>query len=204
MHILLASNNGHKREELAALLKGVELELPSDLGIDFDCDETGTTFLENSMLKARSLFYLVGGRHAVLADDSGLLVDSLPGELGIHTARFGSPDGIQLLTAEQKNRLLIKRLEGLDRRAHFVCCLTLMVSENEIYTIQRAVNGSISTHLEGSGGFGYDPVFVIDGYNVTMATLGTEVKNRIGHRALASRAMLAVINEIEKDGGDRA
>ena len=111
MKILLASSNEHKRHEFSQLFAPHEILLPKDLGIQFDCEENGQTFLENAMIKAQALFdtaHRLG--YPVMADDSGLIVPALPGLLGLRTARFGSENGGPLLSAHEKNQLLIKML----------------------------------------------------------------------------------------------
>ena len=109
MRILLASSNEHKRHEIQQMFQNHEIELPKELGIDFDCEENGTTFLENAMIKASALYEVAKDLGLpILADDSGLMVPALPGRLGVKTARFGAEDGGPLLSAHEKNQLLIK------------------------------------------------------------------------------------------------
>ena len=109
MRILLASSNEHKRHEIQQMFPNHEIVLPKELGIDFDCEENGTTFLENAMIKASALYEVAKDLGLpILADDSGLMVPALPGRLGVKTARFGAEDGGPLLSAHEKNQLLIR------------------------------------------------------------------------------------------------
>ena len=131
--ILLASSNEHKRHEFSQLFKDYEILLPSDLGLSFDCEENGETFLDNALIKANALYEVAKDlRLPVMADDSGLIVPALPGLLGVRTARFGSVDGGPLLSAHEKNQLLIKMLEGKpedDRKAVFVCAIVMILDK---------------------------------------------------------------------------
>lgn len=194
MDILLASSNSHKKEELNLLLAPHRIFIPTDFNIDFDIEETGTTFEENAMLKARALLSLTQGitDMPVLADDSGLLVDALPGELGVYTARFGSPDGKTLLTAAQKNILLTQRMKGLEkdkRGARFVCVLTMLFRDGNKITVKGVSEGSILDEPEAEGGFGYDPVFYNNEAGCSNYALGKD-KGRFSHRGKAVTLLL--------------
>lgn len=184
MKLILASNNAKKLKELKAILSDMDVEILSqrEAGFDFEVDETGTTFEENAYLKAKAVFDASG--EVTVADDSGLMVDALGGEPGVYSARY-APGGHD---ASDKDRYeyLLSKLEGEEnRRAKFVtsiCCL--MPDGTQIRTMGMCP-GVILTEPHGEGGFGYDPVFMPDGYDDSMAVLGTEVKNRISHRARA-------------------
>ncbi len=198
MKILLASSNEHKRHEIQQLFSGHEIILPKDLGLDFDCEENGTTFLENALIKAKALHEAARDLpYPILADDSGLIVPALPGRLGVKTARFGAEDGGPLLSAHEKNQLLIRMLdgkEGDERKAHFVCALVLMFDENRIYCAQESADGHIlKEEVNGTGGFGYDPVFYCEEAGTSMALLPDGGKNLYSHRGKASRAILKLI-----------
>lgn len=184
MKLILASNNAKKLRELKAILSDMDLEILSqrEAGCDFEVDETGTTFAENAYLKAKAVFDATG--EAAVADDSGLMVEALDGEPGVYSARY-APGGHDA-SDEEKYMYLLSKLEGVtDRRAKFVssiCCL--LPGGAEIRT-EGECPGQILTEPHGEGGFGYDPVFMPDGYDESMAVLGQETKNRISHRARA-------------------
>ena len=183
MKLILASNNAKKLKEFKAILSDMDVEILSqrEAGCNFE-DETGTTFAENAYLKAKAVFDATG--EATVADDSGLMVDALNGEPGVYSARY-APGGHDA-SDKEKYMFLLSKLEGVtDRKAKFVssiCCL--LPGGAEIRT-EGECPGQILTEPHGEGGFGYDPVFMPDGYNDSMAVLGTELKNRISHRARA-------------------
>lgn len=202
MDILLASGNSHKLRELTPLLFPHILHLPSEFGIEFDCEETGATFEENAMLKAQALLEATKGITdlPVLADDSGLLVDALPGELGVHTARFGSPDGVTILPAITKNLLLIDRMKGLkgdQRAAQFVCVLVLMDRKGRSTVVKGTSNGRILEEPDGTGGFGYDPVFYNIEAGCSNAALG-DGKGRFSHRGKAVKMLKDKLDQMEE------
>ncbi|HAN43536.1 MAG TPA: non-canonical purine NTP pyrophosphatase [Sphaerochaeta sp.] len=199
MRILLASSNEHKRHEIQQMFPNHEIVLPKELGIDFDCEENGTTFLENAMIKASALYEVAKDLGLpILADDSGLMVPALPGRLGVKTARFGAEDGGPLLSAHEKNQLLIKMLdgkEGKDREAFFVCALVLMFNPYRIYTAVESAEGHIlKEEVNGTGGFGYDPVFHCNEAGCSMAMLPDGQKNLYSHRGKAVRAIQKFID----------
>lgn len=200
MDILFASSNEHKKKELSLLLAPHTIHLPSEFGISFDCEENGETFNQNAYLKAHALF--VQARHLnmpVLADDSGLLVDALPGQLGVKTNRFGAEDGGPLLSAEQKNKLLLEKLKNrTDRTARFVTCLTLIFPNGIVITAEGQAEGYILDKSIGEQGFGYDPVFFNNEANMPAGLMTTEQKNLYGHRGKASRALLKSIDTFNK------
>lgn len=192
MDIYFASNNEHKREEMASLFPLHNIVLPKDIGLEFSVEEDGTSFIENSLIKAKALYNLI--KKPVLADDSGLLVEALPNELGIYTARFGQSDEIKL-TSKEQYELLLKRLDSTDnRKAKFVCALSLILDENNIVIIEENMEGSIARNAYGLGGFGYDPVF-INSKGKTNAELTRDEKNTISHRA---KAAIKINNILEK------
>lgn len=198
MRILLASSNPHKLHELAQLFPHDDLVLPGS----FECEEDGDTFIENALLKARALAR-TRPREAILADDSGLLVDALPGELGVRTSRYGSEEAGRMLTAGEKNALLLSRLEGRPGRgARFVCALVLLLAGGRVFVVQETMEGSIAAAPSGLGGFGYDPVFVPAGLDRPVAELGDGEKNLISHRGKAAARMNLLLDSIrgEEDG----
>ncbi len=198
MRILLASSNEHKRHEIGQLFAPHEILLPKDLGLDFDCEENGTTFLENALIKANALYDVAHKLGIpVMADDSGLIVPALPGLLGVKTARFGAEDGGPLLCAHEKNELLLKMLEGKgeeERKAFFVCAMVLIKDRYTVYCAQEHADGRIlHEQAKGNGGFGYDPVFFCNEAGCSMATLPDGEKNKYSHRGKASRSLLKLI-----------
>jgi len=193
MHIYLASGNRHKQEEFAAILKDYHISLPTDAGIVFDPEETGTTFLENALLKARVLYESV--KCPVIADDSGLCIDALGGKPGIYSARYGMKDGVQL-KAEERNQLVLQQMEGVENRScRFVCCIAVMLDAHRFFTVQETCEGVIAKSESGHHGFGYDPIFYVQGTNKSNAELTLEEKDRISHRGKALRAVAVVINK---------
>lgn len=197
MKLYFASGNAHKKEEMARLLGGFELTLPKEEGISFDPIEDGSTFIENALIKARSLYEIV--KKPVIADDSGLVCDGLDGAPGIHTARYGCSDGVKLTSAEQYT-LLLKELEGKsNRKARFVCALVLMLSPDRIYIIEECVEGEIAPSPRGIEGFGYDPVFLVEDTGKTAAELSADQKDEHSHRGRAARKMKMLLEEVTSE-----
>lgn len=192
MEIFLASGNEHKREELEQILKPHTLIIPRDRGLDFDCEETGETYLDNALLKARALYELV--KMPVISDDSGLSVAALGGAPGVYSARYGMKEKGRMLSSEERNRFLLNNMsETDDRRAFFVCSMVLMMDPYRVFTVQETLEGQISREAAGSGGFGYDPVFYLQERKCSLAEVSAEEKNRISHRAKAGKAIAALI-----------
>ena len=195
MKILLASSNEHKRHEISQLFSAHEIILPKDLGLTFDCEENGQTFLDNAMIKANALYDVAKDMGLpVLADDSGLVVPALPGLLGVRTARFGAEDGGPLLSSHEKNQLLLKMMKDFPeekRTAFFVCAMVLMKDKYTVYCAVEHADGHIlHEEVQGNGGFGYDPVFFCNAAGCSMATLPDGGKNIYSHRGKASRSLL--------------
>ena len=185
MKILLASGNPHKKEELSKILSNYTILLPKDLGIDMDVEETGTTYLDNALLKAQALYELSNGI-PVIADDSGISVQALNGAPGVLSARYGLEETGKDLTSEEKNLLLLDNMNDIKNRdAAFICCMVLIINKNRIYTIQESFEGVIAKEPYGNGGFGYDPIFYIPELKKTAAELSDSEKNRISHRGKA-------------------
>ncbi len=181
MKFLIASNNAHKIKELNDILNalGVETVKPKDLGICCEIEETGTTFEENSMLKARNGYKLSG--LPTIADDSGLAVDALDGRPGIYSARYAGEGA----TDEEKiEKLLLEMKDKENRKAKFVSAVAFYSGE-EGFTVVGECPGFISHSPKGENGFGYDPVFVPEGYNESYAQISSLEKNTISHRARA-------------------
>lgn len=191
MKFVLASNNMGKIKEIKNLLKdlGAEVISQREAGADIDVDETGSTFEENAMLKARESMKITN--LPTIADDSGLCVEALGGEPGIYSARYTGNHGD---SDEDRYNYLLEKMKGIeDRNAKFVCCICCVFPNGDTITARGECPGIILHQPKGSGGFGYDPVFQPEGYEVSMAELGEE-KNRISHRA---RALEILKTELE-------
>ncbi len=195
MKVVLASHNRHKLEEIQAILSRYDMQLVllSDLGVDVDVDETGTTFEENSMLKAAAVCAATG--LPAVADDSGLCVDVLGGAPGIHSARYG---GDACRTDRDRLELLLKNLQGVrseERTARFVCVITLLFPDGRSIVARGTCEGMIAHQARGEDGFGYDPVFYLPHLGRTFAEMGSEAKNAISHRANALRLLCQKLEE---------
>jgi XTP/dITP diphosphohydrolase len=188
--IVLASGNKGKLAELQNALDGFDVELIPQSEFDVtDADETGLSFIENAILKARHASLATG--LPALADDSGLEVDALDGAPGIYSARYSIMDGETGPASDEKNNLkLLKALKGVqpeNRGARFHCVLAYVrhAKDPNPLICQGAWEGQIKTELDGTGGFGYDPLFFIEALNCTSAQLSKEEKNKISHRGQA-------------------
>ena len=196
VQLVLATRNAKKLAELDRLLAGAGLDveiLGSDAFGDLpEIEETGSTFAENSLIKARAVSTHTG--LIAIADDSGLCVDALDGQPGIYSARWageGATDESNLdLVLEQ-----IRDVEPAHRTAHFACAAALVLPSGEEYVVQGQVNGVLLTQRRGVGGFGYDPIFLPDGFDITTAEMTSEQKDAISHRGQAMRALVLVIQE---------
>ncbi|MHB0856539.1 MAG: XTP/dITP diphosphatase [Anaerolineae bacterium] len=192
MKLLIATHNPGKKAEFARLLAGLDLKLLSldDLGVSTVIQETGESFAENALLKARGYAQATG--LLTLADDSGLEVDALGGAPGVLSARYA---GEQAGDAE-RNHLLLHNLEGVpeeQRGARFRCVIALAWPDGRTVTTEGAVEGRIAHMPRGEHGFGYDPVFYLPEHGCTMAELPPEVKDRISHRARAAEGARAIL-----------
>ncbi|MBR6950789.1 MAG: RdgB/HAM1 family non-canonical purine NTP pyrophosphatase [Oscillospiraceae bacterium] len=200
MRFVLASNNAHKLEEFREILAGSGWTVLSqkEAGIAVDPEENGSTFEENSLIKARAACAASG--LPAIADDSGLTVSALNGEPGIRSARYGGPG----LTDAGRYRLLLERMKDVeDRRAAFVCCISCVFPDGRELTARGECAGRILREPEGDGGFGYDPVFWCDDLGKSLGTALPEEKNGVSHRGRALRAMYALLNDHlrERNGG---
>lgn len=194
MEIILASGNRHKLFELKEILTDHTLLLPEDIGISFDFEETGTSFLENSQGKAFALFNKIN--RPVLADDSGLIVEALNGEPGIYSARYGSVNGIEL-EAPARNIYLLDKLQGESNlSAEFICCMSLILDKNRFFVAQESFKGEITRESTGINGFGYDPIFFLPEYGKTVAELPEKEKNKISHRGKAGYRIARLLEEL--------
>ncbi len=190
--LVVATNNEHKIRELKRLFSGLRLLSPGELGIEFHFREEGSSYLENSLGKARFLQALV--HRPVLADDSGLEVPALGGEPGLYSSRYGArPEGPKLSDAE-RCQILLARAEALaDRACFFVCCMTLALEQNRFAAAQEIFPGQLARAPRGTGGFGYDPIVFIPEAGRTVAELSDRQKDRLSHRGRAARRIRALL-----------
>ena len=185
--LLVATGNSHKTDEIRAILG--EDYVVSDLKAHPDLpevEETGITFLENATLKAVEISKQVDG--LILSDDSGLEVDALGGEPGVYSSRYAGEAG----NDAANNKKLLHELQGEDSRtARFRCVMVLAQDGEVLASFDGAVEGRMLGELHGEGGFGYDPLFVPDGYDQTFSQLSEGIKNQLSHRAVAMQKVVA-------------
>ena len=194
MKFVLATHNPNKIREMGAILGqfGVEVVSPKELGITVDVEETGSTFAENAMLKAKAICELA--KLPAIADDSGLCVDALGGAPGIRSARYCEG------TDADRNAFLLKNMEGKeDRACRFVCAIACVLADGETVTVRGECEGELLHENHGAGGFGYDPVFYLPEYGMTYAELPAEKKNDISHRGCALREFVRLYKEKHYD-----
>ena len=195
MKVVLASKNPHKLVEIRQITDkfGFELVLQSELGVDIDVEETGTTFEENSLIKAKAVMEATG--LPAIADDSGIAVDALNGEPGIYSARYGLDES---LDDRGRMMLLLKNTEQVpdgQRQAQFVCVITFITPDGAVIQARGEIHGELTREPRGQNGFGYDPIFYYPPLGMTTAELPSEVKNQVSHRGNALR----ILNEKLKE-----
>ena len=215
MTLYLASGNLHKKHEMQDICRPHTILIPADKGIAFNPEETGKSFFENSLIKARTLWEII--REPVLADDSGICVDILGGRPGIYSARYagidfpyGKPDGIGI-PQEQKNKLLLDEVKKAEQSAslsgtsevkngtrscRYVCAMVLYFGKDRFYCVQETMEGTLIEDISeerGKGGFGYDPIVFLREYGKTVAELSDEEKNAVSHRGKAARKILQLL-----------
>ena len=195
MKVVLASKNPHKLVEISKITEkfGFDLVLQSDLGVDIDVEETGTTFEENSLLKAEAVMKATG--LPALADDSGIAVDALNGEPGIYSARYGFDES---LDDWGRLLLLLKNTEHVpdgQRQAQFVCVITMVTPEGQVIQARGEIHGELTREARGENGFGYDPIFYYPPYGMTTAEMSAEDKNEVSHRGNALKVFYEKLKE---------
>lgn len=195
--LLIATHNPGKVREYRALLSDLSLEVTylDAEGVTLEVEETGATFADNAIQKART--YAAATGLLTWADDSGLEVDILDGAPGVFSARYGAPEA---RTDQDRYRLLLAKLAGVPeaaRTARFHCVVALVWPDGQIHTVHGVCEGRIGFKLRGSHGFGYDPIFLVaeTGYAQTMAELDSEQKNAISHRGRAAQAAKCMLRE---------
>ncbi len=197
--ILIASSNPGKLREIQEILQGqpFELHLPVERGIRLEVVEDGLTYAANAALKARA--YAQAGNCITLADDSGLEVDALDGQPGLHSARYSLKPGA---TDADRRAFLLENLRGKARpwTARFHCTVAIATPAGEIFFAEGNCPGEIVSEERGSNGFGYDPIFLLPERGLTMAELDSADKNQISHRARAIQAALPVLLNLTQSG----
>lgn len=191
--ILVASTNKGKIVEIEAILKEVGIEVKGLLDVfkeGIDIEETGTTFKENALLKAKIISDMTG--KPVLADDSGIEVDALNKQPGVYSARFLGYD----TSYDIKNQYIIDAVKGKERTARYVSALALVIPGREPIIVEETMEGYIHDKMEGEHGFGYDPIFFFPPCNKTSAMMTTAEKNEHSHRGKALKKLLEIIKEI--------
>lgn len=200
MKLVLASNNAHKLEELRAILTtlGMEVVPQKEMNINIEPEENGTTFEENSYIKAKTIMDACG--IATIADDSGLMVEALDGEPGVYSARYG---GEECVTDRDRLNYLLSKMEGMEnRKAKFVSVITMLTPDGKKIVARGECPGEILTAPQGENGFGYDPVFYVAEVGCTLAQLSSQEKNAISHRARALKAFAEMVRK-EQEHADK-
>lgn len=192
MKIVAATTNKGKVREFKEILAGAGCDVVSmhDIGIDADVEETGSTFKENALIKAKAISMLC--EYPVLADDSGLCVEALDGAPGIYSARFAGEDA----TDEDRNKKLLEMLDGKDnRRAEYVSAVALVLPDGQEIVTEGKVEGEILKEEHGNGGFGYDPLFFCTEINECFGIASPEEKNAVSHRGRAIAELCEILKE---------
>ena len=185
MQLIFASNNPHKLDEVKAILAptGIEIKSLNDIGFYQDIEETGLTFQENAAIKVNAIYSLKNVD--CFADDSGLEVEALNGQPGVFSARFSGEHG----NHQANNQKLLKELEGKPNRKACFKTVIALILHGSIHYFEGRVDGTIAEKMSGKEGFGYDPLFIPEGYENTFADMPTEMKNSISHRKRALEEM---------------
>ncbi len=179
--IILATHNAHKLQEARAILEpigfhilgGEDCQLP-------DIEETGKTCAENARLKAIAGFKALG--KPVMADDSGICIEAMEGAPGVYSARYAAANGGFPAVFDVINQTIG---DNPNRNAHYICVIALAVSETEVYTFTGYMYGTLAQQPSGTGGFGYDPLFIPEGFDTTLGHISAEIKNKLSHRGKA-------------------
>ncbi len=187
--LVIASNNKGKIKEIKEMVTGIQLLSLRDIDFTAEIEEPYDTFKENAHIKANTIHQLSGKN--VFADDSGICVNALNGAPGVHSARYGG----EPRTDGANNSKLLEELEGKNDRSAYYKAVICLIWYGEVHYFEGTCEGTILEAPSGEGGFGYDPLFVPDGYDKSFAEFASEEKNAISHRGKAVRAMVAFLNE---------
>ena len=193
MDIIVATNNQGKVKEIKQILAPHNVMSQSEAGIDLEVEETGETFADNAFLKARSLKQFTNA--ALIADDSGLMVDYLNGEPGVYSARYAGDN----TTPEQGMEKLLKNLDGVpfeDRTARFVSVVALIMPDGTEYSFEGTCDGYITNIRKGDNGFGYDPIFYYPPLEKTFAEMNDSEKNSVSHRYIAIKKLVEFLETL--------
>lgn len=191
MQLIFATHNTNKLKEVRSLIpSNIQLLSLDDISFKNDIEETETTIEGNALLKARAIYKETGIN--CFSDDSGLLVDALNGAPGVYSARYA---GDQKNDQDNIQKLLAHLQDTKNRSAHFKTAMALVIDGKE-YLFEGIINGQITKEMHGSNGFGYDPVFMPDGYEKTFAQMDSVTKNAISHRGVALKKLIAFLNTI--------
>ena len=199
LDIIVSSDNPHKLDEIKKILKDMPFNLLSkkDVGLkDLEVEEDGDTLEKNALKKALAISEKVDG--IVIADDTGLFVDALDNRPGVYSARYAGEDATYL----DNNKKLLKELEDIpmeDRTAKFRTVIALVNKDKSYKFVIGECSGKIGLSSKGENGFGYDPLFIVDGYDKTFAELGDEIKNKISHRANALKNLKEELLKLVKE-----
>ncbi len=193
MRIIAATTNQGKVKEIQAILKDLNIDIVAqeDAGLDIEIEETGTTFEQNALIKARAVSMMCD--EPVLADDSGLCVEALGGEPGVYSARYAGEDA----SDEERMKKVLRELGGTkNRKAKFVTVMAIVFPDGTELTAQGEAEGEITYEPRGQGGFGYDPIFYSGEIQKTFAQATEEEKNRVSHR---KRALETLYEKLEQN-----
>lgn len=196
--VLIATNNSGKVKEFKKILSRLSIELISlgEVVSGFEIEETGKTFKENAILKAGECSCKTG--FLTIADDSGLEIDALGGKPGVYSARFFGD-----VSQEEKNQKILEMMKDIPkekRTARFVCVIAIVTPKGEIKTTEGIMEGKIAFEVRGVNNFGYDPIFIPEGFTKTNAELTIEEKNKISHRGKALEKAIKILEEIINAG----
>lgn len=192
--LVVASGNAHKLREIAEIFTEFEVVSQKQMGFEEEVEETGKTFIENALIKARAACKALGC--ITLADDSGLCVEVLGGAPGVYSARYCGRHG----SDEENRAVLLKNMQGItDRRAYFNSAIALVYPDGKELVAEGKTYGHILENEDGAGGFGYDPLFYSDDLQKSFGQATAEEKNAVSHRFRALQAMLALWKKAEKE-----
>ncbi len=201
--IILATHNTHKAEEIEQILKGqFKVRTMKDMGVTGELEETGSTIEENAEMKAEQLKCKLGDMPVIiLSDDTGLFVDALNGAPGVYSARYAGED----VSYEDNNKKLLLELDGVDdRKAEFKTCFCAIFPDGAVTTATGEVKGKIAHENQGDNGFGYDPLFIPEGYEKTYAQMTDEEKNKLSHRKAGLDRMIPILETYLQESRSRS